>query len=246
MRTTVLVPVERVFCDAHLSRDGSEVAAVESLALAGRAWDLCAEHTAVFSRYLLDALGVPAEPGTVAVEPEAADTVVVQDDQDDQDDTEEDMAEAEPEVRATVLVSGEIPGYQWGDAREAVRNLGYEVVGRADASTVLIICGEGAERATKKLQDAVEFGIPCFDATRPGAFRDAVCTGEFKGGDPLPGPVRQDAQAVRSERSTPKSEAQAIREWATAQGLAVSAKGPIPASVRHAYRVATRDGQQAA
>ncbi|MGW4804208.1 Lsr2 family DNA-binding protein [Kitasatospora sp. NPDC004272] len=243
MRTTVMVPVERVFCDAHIARDGSKVAAVESLTLAGRAWDLCTEHAAVFSRYLLDALGAPAEHGTVAGEPEAADTVVVQD---DQDDSEEDMAEAEPEDRPTVLVSGEIPGYEWDDAREAVRNLGYEVVGRADASTVLIICGEGAERATKKLQDAVEFGIPCFDATRPGAFRDAVCAGEFKGGDPLPEPVRKDAQAIRSERSTPKSEAQAIREWAAAQGLTVSAKGPISGSVRHAYRVATRDDQQAA
>ncbi|BAJ32370.1 MULTISPECIES: histone-like nucleoid-structuring protein Lsr2 [Kitasatospora] len=245
MRTTVMVPVERVFCDAHIARDGSEVEAKDCLTLAGHAWDLCLEHSIVFSRYLRDALGSPAEPASAA--PVAAETTTPEAEQEDrQDDTEEDMAEAEPEVRPTVLVSGEIPGYEWDDAREAVRNLGYEVVGRADASTVLIICGEGAERATKKMRDAVEFGIPCFDATRPGAFRDAVCSGEFKGGDPLPRPVRKDAQAVRSERSTLKSEAQAIREWATAQGLAVSAKGPISGSVRHAYRVATRNDQQAA
>ncbi|MEV7781017.1 histone-like nucleoid-structuring protein Lsr2 [Kitasatospora sp. NPDC088351] len=156
--------------------------------------------------------------------------------QDHQDDAgEDDATEAEPGARPTVMVSGEIPGYEWDDARGAVRNLGYEVVGRADSSTVLIICGEGAERATKKLQDAVEYGLLCFDATRPGAFRDAVCAGEFRGGDPLPEPVKVDAQAVKA-----KSEAQAIRDWAKAQGYTVNAKGPIPASVRHAYRVAAK------
>ncbi|MFE2108284.1 histone-like nucleoid-structuring protein Lsr2 [Kitasatospora sp. NPDC059463] len=236
MRTTVLVPVERVFCDAHIARDGSEEEATESLTIAGHAWDLCLEHGVVFTRYLMDALGVPGQPEAVPVAAEPSAPVAEY----DQDDTEEDVTEAEPEVRPTVLVSGEIPGYEWSDARDAVRNLGYEVVGRADANTVLIICGEGAERATKKLQDAVEFGISCFDATQPGAFRDAVCAGKFKGGDPLPEPVRKDAQAVRSERSTAKTEAQAIRDWAKAQGYTVNAKGPIPASVRHAYRVAAK------
>ncbi|MFJ5120661.1 histone-like nucleoid-structuring protein Lsr2 [Kitasatospora sp. NPDC088548] len=237
MRTTVLVPVERVFCDAHIARDGSEEEATESLTIAGRAWDLCLEHGVVFTRYLMDALGVPGQPEAVPVAAEPTVTVaepaMPESEHDQQDDTEDDVTEAESVVRPTVLVSGEIPGYEWDDAREAVRNLGYAVVGRADANTVLIIVGEGAERATKKLQDAVEFSIPCFDARRPGAFRDAVCAGEFKGGDPLPEPVRVDAQAVKT-----KSEAQAIRDWAKAQGYTVNAKGPIPASVRHAYRVA--------
>ncbi|WP_380284332.1 histone-like nucleoid-structuring protein Lsr2 [Kitasatospora purpeofusca] len=232
MRTTVLVPVEKVFCDAHIARDGSEEEATESLTIASHAWDLCLEHSVVFARYLMDALGVPGRSEAVPV---AAEESVTEAKHDHQDDTEDDVTEAGPVVRPTVLVSGEIPGYEWDDAREAVRNLGYEVVGRADANTVLIICGEGAERATKKLQDAVEFGIPCFDASKPGAFRDAVCAGEFKGGDPLPEPVRVDAQAVKA-----KSEAQAIRDWAKAQGYTVNAKGPIPASVRHAYRVATK------
>ncbi|MFJ2778559.1 histone-like nucleoid-structuring protein Lsr2 [Kitasatospora sp. NPDC087315] len=234
MRTTVLVPVEKTFCDAHLAKNGSQEEATESLTIAGHAWDLCLEHGVVFTRYLMDALGVPGQPEAVPVA--AAEESVVVAEADHQDDTEEDdVTKVEPEVRPTVLVSGEIPGYEWDDAREAVRNLGYEVVGRADANTVLIICGEGAERATKKLQDAVEFGIPCFDASKPGAFRDAVCAGKFKGGDPLPEPVRVDAQAIRA-----KSEAQAIRDWAKAQGYTVNAKGPIPAPVRHAYRVATR------
>ncbi|MFD5562725.1 Lsr2 family DNA-binding protein [Kitasatospora griseola] len=239
MRTTVMVPVERVFCDAHIARDRSKVEATDCLTLAGRAWDLCTEHTAVFSRYLLDALGVPVEPNTVTVESTAS--AVTEGNQDDHDPEAvaeaDDVTEAEPVVRPTVLVSGEIPGYEWDDAREAVRNLGYEVVGRADTSTVLIICGEGAERATKKLQDAVEFGIPCFDATRPGAFRDAVCAGEFKGGDPLPKPVRKDARAVLDGRA---EAAQVIREWAQANGLTVRPKGRIPASVVEAYRSAAR------
>ncbi|MFJ9949075.1 histone-like nucleoid-structuring protein Lsr2 [Kitasatospora sp. NPDC091207] len=233
MRTTVLVPVEKTFCDAHLAKDGSQEEATESLSVAGHAWDLCLEHGVVFTRYLMDTLGVPGQPeaSPVAVEPTVTAAKV-----DHQDDAEEDdVTEAEPMVRPSGMVSGEIPGYAWSDARHAVRNLGHEVVGRADSSTVLIICGEGEERATKKLQAAVEFGIPCFDASKPGAFRDAVCAGEFKGGDPLPKPVRVDAQAVKA-----KSEAQAIRDWAKAQGCTVNAKGAIPASVRHAYRVAAK------
>ncbi|MER8100419.1 hypothetical protein [Kitasatospora sp. NPDC094016] len=109
------------------------------------------------------------------------------------------------------------------------------MVGRADANTVLITCGEGAERATEKLQDAVEFGIPYFEAARPGAFRDAICAGEFKGGDPLPELMRKDTQAVKA-----RTEAQSIRDWAKVQGYTVNAKGPIPASVRHAHRVAVK------
>ncbi|MGW2371367.1 Lsr2 family DNA-binding protein [Kitasatospora sp. NPDC001683] len=235
MRTTVLVPVEKVFCDAHIARDGSEEEATESLTIAGHAWDLCLEHGVVFTRYLMDALGVPGQPEAAPVAAEPSAPVVEYDDQ--EDTGEDDATEAEPEVRPSVMVSGEIPGYEWSDARDAVRNLGYEVVGRADANTALIICGEGAERATKKLQDAVEFGIPCFDATKPGAFRDAVCAGEFKSGDPLPEPVRKDAQAVRDEKA---SEAQAIREWAKANGVTVRSKGRIPVSVVEAYRSAAR------
>ncbi|MFD0279170.1 histone-like nucleoid-structuring protein Lsr2 [Kitasatospora sp. NPDC127111] len=243
MRTTVLVPVEKVFCDAHIARDGSEEEATESLTIAGHAWDLCLEHGVVFARYLMDALGAPAQPEAAPV---AAEESIPEAEHDDQDGAEEDVTEAEPEVCPSVMITGEVPGYAWDDAREAVRRMGYEVVGRADDSTVLIICGEGAERATKKLQDAVEFDIPCFDARKPGAFRDAVCAGRFKGGDPLPEPVRKGAQAVRAERSTAKTEAQAVRDWAKAQGYTVNAKGPIPASVRHAYRVATQTSKTAA
>ncbi|GAA2719230.1 MULTISPECIES: hypothetical protein [Streptomyces] len=44
-------------------------------------------------------------------------------------------------VRPPVMLCGEIPGYSWDDARDAVRNAGYRVAGRADETTVLIICG---------------------------------------------------------------------------------------------------------
>lgn len=234
MRTTVLVPVEKVFCDAHMAKDGSEAEATESLTIGGHAWDLCLEHGVVFTRHLMDALGVPSGPEAAPV---AAEPSVTEAEDDDQDDTEGDVTEAEPEVRPTVMVSGEIPNYDWSDAREAVRNLGYEVVGRADANTVLIIVGEGAERATKKLQDAAQFSIPCFDARKPGAFRDAVCAGEFKGGDPLPVPVRKDARAVREEKA---SETQAARRWAKANGFDVSPKGRLPITLIESYRAATR------
>lgn len=76
MRTTVLVPVEKVLCDAHIARDGSEEEATETLTLGVRAWDLCVEHNATFARYLVDALGAgvhdtSAEPVPVPVpEPE--------------------------------------------------------------------------------------------------------------------------------------------------------------------------------
>lgn len=51
-----------------------------------------------------------------------------------------DMAAVEA-VRPPVMLCGEIPGYSWDDARDAVRNAGYRVAGRADETTVLIICG---------------------------------------------------------------------------------------------------------
>ncbi|WP_405019054.1 Lsr2 family protein [Kitasatospora sp. NBC_00070] len=240
MRKTVLMPVEKVLCDAHLARDKSEEEATDVISLAGRAWDLCMEHSLSFSRYLVDALGVPVAPDTTPAPVEPS-PVLVPEEEDQEEATEEDqeeeLAEAETEPRPSVMITGEIPKYTWDDARDAVRNLGYEVVGRADETTVLLICGDGAERATTKLRDARERGIPAFDATRPGAFRDAVCAGEFKGGDPLPEAVRKDAQAVISDRERNRM----IRVWAKANGWNLPAKGRIPMGVSHAYRAATRE-----
>ncbi|MEV0413786.1 hypothetical protein AB0I68_24000 [Streptomyces sp. NPDC050448] len=59
-----------------------------------------------------------------------------------------DVTEAEP--LPSMTVAGEIPGYDWETARAVVRNLGYEVVGRADASTVLLILGEGTDQDARR------------------------------------------------------------------------------------------------
>ncbi|WP_405998616.1 histone-like nucleoid-structuring protein Lsr2 [Streptomyces sp. NBC_00829] len=146
---------------------------------------------------------------------------------------------AEPEPVPSVMLAGEVPGYDWDTAREAVRNLGFEVVGRADESTVLLILGEGGERNGTKLTDAAERGIPCMDVREPGRFKAAVCAGELVGGDPLPEPVKVGPK-VMSERERNR----AVRAWARENGHAVPTKGRIPMSVRHAYDLAHRDGAE--
>ncbi|MCZ4101707.1 Lsr2 family DNA-binding protein [Streptomyces sp. H39-C1] len=239
MRKTVLVPVEKRLCDAHIARDGSEMDATDTLELGRHTWDLCLEHSVIFGRYLCDAMGVPASAmGDPAQEPtpeaEPVSGAALEPEADDEPESES-VSDAEP-VRS-VMISGEIPGYGWDDAREAVRNLGYQVVGRADETTVLIICGEGAERNATKLRDARERDLPCFDATKPGAFKAAVCAGQFSGGDLLPEPVKKDAPAVISERERNRL----VRVWARANGYRVPDKGRIPMSVRYAYDLTHRD-----
>ncbi|MFF4606160.1 histone-like nucleoid-structuring protein Lsr2 [Streptomyces sp. NPDC001339] len=248
MRKTVLVPVEYTYCDAHIARDGSEVEATKTLALGDSTWHLCLEHNVTFGRYLMDALGVPedasAEPATVAAESEPVTVdepapvaepspVVAECDAEDVSDEA-----AEPEPVPSVMISGEIDGYDWESAREAVRNLGYEVVGRADESTVLLIVGEGGDRNGTKLRDAAERGIPCMDVRTPGRFKDAVRAGELTGGDPLPEPAKVDRSDM-SERERNR----AVRRWARANGYAVPDRGRIPMHVRHAYELTHRDSQ---
>ncbi|MGW2319864.1 Lsr2 family DNA-binding protein [Streptomyces sp. GS7] len=253
MRKTVLMPVEKVLCDAHIARDGSEVEATDTLTLGRHAWDLCLEHNVVFGRYLCDALGVPAEsvaepreaaavavaePAHVAAEPEpVADASPVSDAEHDAEDVGEEANEPEP-VRS-VMLAGEVPGYDWESAREAVRNLGYEVVGRADDSTVLLILGEGGDRNGTKLRDAAERGIPCMDVREPSRFKSAVRAGQLVGGDPLPEPAKVGPKAM-SERERNK----AVRTWARENGYVVPSKGRIPMHVKHAYEMTHRDGSE--
>lgn len=235
MRKTVLVPVEKRLCDAHIARDGSEVDATDTLALDRYTWDLCLEHSIIFGRYLIEAMGMPAgamgDPREATPEPEPVSAAEPESETDNEPESEP-VSNFEPVP--SVMISGTVPGYEWDDAREAVRNLGYEVVGRADDSTVLIICGEGAERNATKLRDARERDLPCFDATKPRAFKSAVRAGAFTGGDPLPDPVKKDAPAVISERERNRK----IRTWARAQGYTVPEKGRIPMAVSHAYKAA--------
>ncbi|RLU94780.1 hypothetical protein CTZ27_18945 [Streptomyces griseocarneus] len=233
MRKTVLVPVQKLLCDAHIARDGSEVEATATLSLGAYTWDLCPEHDVTFGRYLIDALGVPAEAeaseaGPVADEPQHDQ----QHDGRDQDDAAE-SGHDEPLHQPSVMITGEVPGYSWDEAREALRNVGFRVAGRADETTVLIICGEGAERNATKLRDARERGIPCMDATQPGRFETAIGTGELVGGDPLPDPVKA-APAGVSDRERNRM----VRDWARLNGHVVPDRGRIPMTIRYAYELA--------
>ncbi|MEU1826363.1 histone-like nucleoid-structuring protein Lsr2 [Streptomyces abikoensis] len=249
MRKTVLVPVHMSYCDAHIAKDGTEVEATGTLTLGSHTWDLCLEHDVVFGRYLVDVLGVPAEAEATEVAPVGAEGVerdsggqapaiaLAADDDEPQHDhgqADDDSTEAEQVelVRPSVMVSGDVPGYSIDEAREAVRNCGYDVVGRADDSTVLIICGEGAERNATKLADARERGLPCMDATVPGRFKSAVQAGEFTGGDSLPEPVRVGRSGL-SERERNRL----VRSWARENGYKVPDKGRIPMHVRHGYEL---------
>ncbi|MFD5187313.1 histone-like nucleoid-structuring protein Lsr2 [Streptomyces sp. NPDC058357] len=248
MRKTVLIPVEKTLCDAHIARDGSEEEAAETLSLGARTWDLCLEHGATFARYLVDALGVYDAVGPVPVAEPATETAPVAESEsapvvEPEAGTESVPAsstELEPEAGSvplpSVMLAGEVPGYEWETAREAVRNLGYQVVGRADGSTVLLILGEGGERNGTKLRDAADRGIPCMDVREPGRFRSAICAGEFVGGDPLPEPAKNTGSGM-SERERNR----AVRAWARTNGYDVPAKGRIPMHVRHAFELSHRD-----
>ncbi|GHB08338.1 hypothetical protein GCM10010512_44860 [Streptomyces thermoviolaceus subsp. thermoviolaceus] len=234
MRKTVLMPVEKVLCDAHIARDGSEEEATTTLTLGSHTWDLCLEHDILFGRYLMDALGVPETAKDATAEPEPV-TIVEPEPEPDAVP----VIEPDPEPVRSVMIAGEVPGYDWEDAREAVRNLGYEVVGRADDSTVLLILGEGGDRNATKLRDASERGIPVMDVRVPGRFKSAVRAGELVGGDPLPEPAKVGRSGM-SERERNR----AIRAWARENGYAVPTKGRIPMHVRHAYELAHRDASE--
>ncbi|MEV6764972.1 histone-like nucleoid-structuring protein Lsr2 [Streptomyces sp. NPDC051105] len=229
MRKTVLMPVERVLCDAHIARDGSEEEAGTTLTLGAHTWDLCLEHDILFGRYLMDALGVPETAKSAPVEPLPIVEAVPESEPEPEPEAAP-VGEPDPEPVPSVMLAGEVPGYSWEDAREAVRRMGYEVVGRADDSTVLLILGEGGDRNATKLRDASERGIPVMDVRKPGRFKSAVRSGELVGGDPLPEPAKV-ALSGMSERERNR----AVRAWARENGFTVPTKGRIPMHVRHAW-----------
>ncbi|GAA2719227.1 MULTISPECIES: histone-like nucleoid-structuring protein Lsr2 [Streptomyces] len=68
------------------------------------------------------------------------------------------------------------------------------------------------------------------DATQPARLKDAVLSGEFTGGDPLPQPVRVAGSGMSDEERN-----QAIRKWAKAQGYRVAARGRLSAGIKEAY-----------
>ncbi|MGW2817578.1 Lsr2 family DNA-binding protein [Streptomyces sp. NPDC001415] len=204
MRKTiqVITYTDSTVCDACLQKDGTDVEASDVLSLGSRSWDLCPLHCERFAGWLADALDAPEAA-------DVAETHVVgggnmADQPEEQAETEHQVHEHQggaPEAQPSVMVAGVVAGYEWDSVREAVRNMGYRVVGRADDSTVLIVCGVGAERNVTKLRDARERGIPCMDATVNGVFKAAVRAGDLRGGDMLPEPVKKDAQAVREEHA---------------------------------------------
>ncbi|MFD8624606.1 hypothetical protein ACFV4E_12010 [Streptomyces hygroscopicus] len=169
MRKTVLVPVSKLFCDAHIARDGSEVEATSSLKLGKDTWHLCLEHDVSFGRYLCDALGAPSESEVTQADPEPVPVVEPVSEPEPEPEAVP-VVESDPEPVRSVMIAGEVPGYDWEDAREAVRNLGYEVVGRADETTCLLILGEGGDRNATKLRDASKRNIPVMDVRKPGRF----------------------------------------------------------------------------
>ncbi|MFI1796340.1 histone-like nucleoid-structuring protein Lsr2 [Streptomyces sp. NPDC020379] len=250
-------PADPVWCAAHQvpteKRPAMEVEATEQLTLAGRVWALCAEHAAQFGGLLVDLMGDPPAGSTPAdehehehQEPDATEAAAA-------DNKESGQPQENPSPQAgwnpqifrpvdtgdddadgpSVMLTGEVPGYSWDDARQALRNAGYRVVGRADESTVLLILGKGGERNTTKLQDAAERRIPCMDVRDPGRFTAAVCAGEFVGGDPLPTPIKQDRR-----RPSDRERTQKIRAWAKQQGYPVSDRGRLPDPVRVAWTLA--------
>ncbi|MBB5938809.1 Lsr2 family DNA-binding protein [Streptomyces zagrosensis] len=231
----VITYEERTVCDACHAKSGADAGAVEVLRLGERTWDLCADHATRFGVWLADALDAPQADRQSTPEPcpdsepeQAAERA-----------PQPDLEPSDVEPARSVMIAGEVPGYDWSDAREAVRNLGYQVVGRADDSTVLLILGEGGDRNGTKLRDAADRAIPCMDVREPGRFKSAVTTGQLNGGDPLPEPARVEPKAM-SERERNKG----MRAWAREQGYSVPSKGRIPSSVRHAYELTHRDASE--
>ncbi len=88
------------------------------------------------------------------------------------------------EARGSVVITGTIPGYDADTARLALENSGYRIVGHVEEDTALIICG--LRPAPHKVKEAESAGTPCLDATRAGAFREAVTSGQWTGEDPFP------------------------------------------------------------
>ncbi|RLV10245.1 hypothetical protein CTZ27_03230 [Streptomyces griseocarneus] len=155
----------------------------------------------------------------------------------------DDYTEAAPAVpeRRSVMLAGEIPGYTWEEARDALRAAGVDVVGKADESTVLLILGERGENNLRKVRAARERDIPCMNAAVPGRFDEAVRSGLWVGGDPLPEPAKQDRTGPSSSEQSKE-----IRAWAKRQGYKVKKRMPLSEHIRVAYELAHQTEEIAA
>ncbi|MET8100200.1 histone-like nucleoid-structuring protein Lsr2 [Streptomyces sp. NPDC005236] len=251
MRKTVVIEVQKTFCDACV-RKGVEVEATEVLSLvtsaegaSDRAWDLCLVHSVTFGRYLIDTLGMG--DGTVPQDAAPVSMHEVEEDQ-DQDVTEveaEAVAEqpaeaervAEVERKGSVVVAGLPDDYSVTDYRAALTNLGFKTVHKAQGDTVGIIVGTNGANAVGKLLDASEATLPCLSTIeQPGAFRAAVSAGVLTFPHEIPAPAK--VYAVRSSEPEAGSP-EAIRAWAKANGVPCASKGRISAKIREAYKADT-------
>ncbi|GAA0406068.1 hypothetical protein [Streptomyces luteireticuli] len=228
-------------CDEHTEKFTALLdAQSEKLTLGEREWAVWGEHVEKFAQMLVVVLGEPGAETAEDIEEDQEEQELPDDDADEDQNDERDVPEddeADEEAPAegfepSVMVAGDIPGYRWEDARTALRNAGYRVVGKADHSTVLFILGERGTNNSRKIQAAKEHGIPCMDVRAPGRFRDAVCAGEFTGGDPLPEPAK-----ALPTGPTDREKNQRIREWGQHNGWPIK-RGRLPEELRNAYEKA--------
>nr|WTB30307.1 Lsr2 family protein [Streptomyces sp. NBC_00830] len=255
MRKTIVIEVEKTYCDACM-RKGGEVEATKVLSLAtsaegatDRAWDLCLEHSITFGRYLIDTLGM----GDGTVSEAAAEPVSVPEVDEHQDVTAaepeavaEQPAEAAPvaedvaevERKGSVVVAGLPDDYDVSDYRAALTNLGYKVVHKPQGDTVGIIVGTNGTNAVGKLTAAREATLPCLSTLeQPGAFKAAVTSGVLEFPHEVPAPAKVDAKPAEPAEGSPE----AVRAWAKANGLHCASKGRISAKIREAYKADMRE-----
>ncbi|MFC8196635.1 histone-like nucleoid-structuring protein Lsr2 [Streptomyces sp. NPDC057298] len=246
MRTTVQIIsyVERVVCDGCLSKDGTETEATETLSLGDRSWDLCTTHDDRFSRYLIDALG----PGLPTEQTEAEPVVSVPESATVELEPSPVVAEnAEPTPDADLVdycdritdsrkarkgkpldATSQAAQAQWSKHRERLTVLPEKE--RADYVKWCATEGKDAELTASH----VEFrgfmwsNFPYMARAYADAMRG------------VPQQEQTSAETVTPEERplTDRERNKAVRQWARANGFDVPARGRIPMTVTHAYRLA--------
>ncbi|MES9589946.1 hypothetical protein ABWK57_13955 [Streptomyces sp. NPDC094045] len=117
----------------------------------------------------------------------------------------QDSGDPDPvEERPSVVVTGEIPGYDHETARTAIENLGYRIVGHVEDDTEFIIVG--LRPAPHKVAEARNHRTRAFDATQSKALARAICSGDL---DSLAFPAVDDLPVVQAMQ--PKKTAADVR-----------------------------------
>ncbi|RGD62447.1 hypothetical protein DR950_36035 [Kitasatospora xanthocidica] len=197
-------------CDAHAQKGVDDIPGTCKVFIGARGWDLCQEHEDKFVGFFVEALGEPCRTEVHAVEAPEEETAAepeedVQEGAEEPaqeepkqlstggfdaagqglwDDFPEDLPEDDEDFKGTVVVTGNIPGYNHSDARRALENAGYTVAGHVDADTVMIVLGK--QPAAHKVAEARHHQTPALDASRARVFANCVEAGEFPANDELP------------------------------------------------------------